>query len=118
VHESRLRNDHPPFRKSELTANLADLRRDESDWPQTQNRFDARTDLAPDKSDGFSMDGATTDVLVADGTSVYLRQLRFNRSLARQPRGDRHLYSTTRLIDDAAAHRSHWVRSVRQHSRR
>lgn len=40
---------------------------------------------------------------------VWPTWLRFDRSLARQPRGDRHLYSTTRLIDDAAAHRSHWL---------
>ncbi len=55
------------------------------------------------------MDGATTDVMVGDGTSVYLRQLRFDRNLDPQQHGAPHLYSTTRLLDDAAAHRSHWL---------
>ena len=95
---------------SELVGDLAALQRDENrTGRRTQNKFDLRTYLDPDKSDGFSMDGATTDVIVGDGASVYLRQLRFDRSLARQQHGDRHLYSTTRLIDDAAAHRSHWL---------
>lgn len=109
VKERTLRNDHPEFHKKELKGDLAALQKDEPKWPKTQNDFDLRTYLDPDKSDGFSMDGATTDVLVGDGDSVYLRQLRFDRNLVPQPRGSRHLYSTTRLLDDAAAHRSHWL---------
>ena len=109
VHEQRVCNDHPTVRKTAPAVDLAALRKGQPDWPLAQNKVDARTYLDPDKSDGFSMDGATTDVLVGDGQSVYLRQIRFDRDLAVQPQGARHLYATSRLLDDAAAHRTHWL---------
>lgn len=100
---------HPKFHKTPLTGNLAALQKDDKpDWPRTHN-IELRRYLDPDKSDGFSMDGATTDVMVGDGTSVYLRHLRFDGKLAPQAHGAPHLYSTTRLLDDAAAHRTHWL---------
>ncbi|MAG93469.1 MAG: hypothetical protein CMJ48_06945, partial [Planctomycetaceae bacterium] len=75
----------------------------------TQNATDSKTFEAVDKSDAFSMKGATTDVLVGDGTSVYMRHLRFSREM--QPVEGRalHLFSTSKLIDDNQTHRSHWV---------
>ena len=83
-----------------------------------QNTADSKSLLAPDKSDSFSMaGGATTDVLVSDGTSIYLRQVKFDRKLVRQPAGGRHLLSTSRLLDDSENHRSHWVLGTGDFSR-
>ncbi|MDP6524301.1 MAG: PQQ-binding-like beta-propeller repeat protein [Kiritimatiellia bacterium] len=74
----------------------------------TQNRTDYKTFLAPDKSDAFSMEGNVTDIMVADESSVYLRHMRFSDNLARQPQDVHHLFSTSTLLDDQEAHRSHW----------
>jgi outer membrane protein assembly factor BamB len=74
-----------------------------------QNETDSKTFTAPDKSDGFSMEGATTDILVSDGSSIYMRHLRFDRECMRQEEQSRHLFSTSRLLDGAEVHRSHWV---------
>jgi hypothetical protein len=92
-----------------------------------QNATDGKTFAAPDRSDAFSMEGATNDILVGDGSSIYLRHLRFdracarqqeqgrhlfsrfNRACARQQEQGRHLFSTSQLLDDAEVHRSHWV---------
>ena len=83
-----------------------------------QNTLDAKTALAADKSDSFSMaGGATTDVLVADGGSIYLRQIRFDRQLMRQATSGPHLLSTSRLLDGAENHRSHWVLGTGDFSR-
>ena len=74
-----------------------------------QNDTDYKTFLAPDRSDAFSMTGATTDVLVAERGSVFLRQMRFDAQLARQEEKLPHLFSTSSLLDDTENHRSHWV---------
>jgi len=74
-----------------------------------QNATDYRTFNSPDKSDAFSMGGTTSDIMVGDGTSVFLRHLRFSRNGARQAGFARHLFSTSGLLDDAEVHRSHWV---------
>ena len=74
-----------------------------------QNATDAKTFLASDRSDAFSMGGSTTDVLVSNGTSIFMRGLRFDRRLAAQETKGRHLLSTSGLLDDAEVHRSHWV---------
>jgi hypothetical protein len=63
------------------------------------------------------MDGATTDILVGDGTSIYLRHLRFDPQCVRQPDQGRHLFSTSRLLDDTESHRSHWVLGTGDFSR-
>jgi len=83
-----------------------------------QNLTDYKTFTAPDKSDGFSMaGGATPDILVGDGSSIYMRQLRFDpKSLAEQKQS-RHLFSTSTLLDDAEVHRSHWVLGTGDFSR-
>ena len=82
-----------------------------------QNATDYKTFTGPDLSDAFSMDGATTDVLVGDGSSVYLRQMRFNGDLLRQKERGLHLFSTARLLDGAENHRSHWVLGTGDFSR-
>lgn len=74
-----------------------------------QNATDYKTFIDPDLSDAFSMDGAISDVFVGDGTSVYMRQLKFDRNCKRQKHQGRHLFSTSRLLDDGEVHRSHWV---------
>jgi len=74
-----------------------------------QNATDYKTFTAPDHSDAFSMSGAITDVLVSDGESVFMRQLRFAAPRLEPQRQSRHLFSTSRLIDGAENHRSHWV---------
>ena len=111
---AQVRSQHPELKdglRAEGEAELAPKR-------ISQNTVDSKSLLAPDKSDSFSMaGGATTDVLVGDGTSVYLRQVKFDRKLVRQPKGGRHLLSTSRLLDDAENHRSHWVLGTGDFSR-
>ena len=82
-----------------------------------QNATDYKTFTGPDLSDAFSMEGATTDVLVGDGSSVYLRQIRFDRDLVRKKERGLHLFSTARLLDGAENHRSHWVLGTGDFSR-
>jgi hypothetical protein len=74
-----------------------------------QNTLDYKTFLAPDRSDAFSMRGATTDILVSDVNSIYLRHMRFNDRLDMEMSGRPHLYSTSRLLDDWEHNRSYWI---------
>jgi len=87
--------------------------------PETfvQNATDYKTFTDPDHSDAFSMGGTTNDVLVSDGNSVFLRQLRFDRKCIQQETPSRHLLSTSSLLDDAENHRSHWVLGTGDFSR-
>jgi len=101
---SRLRSEHPNAPPPPPEANQAEMRRQIA-----QNATDYKTFTAPDRSDAFSMAGARRAVLVADGDSVYLRHLRFDRNLTRQGDALPHLFSTTSLLDGAEIHRSHWV---------
>ena len=82
-----------------------------------QNATDRKTFAAPDRSDAFSMAGATNDVLVSDGEAIYLRAVKFDAKLAPQPVKGRHLFSTSGLLDDAENHRSHWVLGTADFSR-
>ncbi len=74
-----------------------------------QNTLDYKTFLAPDRSDSFSMRGATNDVLVADADSIYLRHLRFERDLRLETPARPHLYSTSSLLDEWGHNRSYWI---------
>ncbi len=104
IAQSLLRNNHP-------TPNAPSVKRQSGIKQKqiVQNATDYKTFTDPDLSDAFSMDGALTDVFVGDGTSVYMRQLKFNRDGKKQKQHGRHLFSTTRLLDDAEVHRSHWA---------
>jgi hypothetical protein len=83
-----------------------------------QNTTDHKTFLAPDLSDSFSMaGGAISDVLVSDGTNVFLHHVKFNAQLEKQDEMSRHLFSTSSLLDDAENHRSHWVLGTGDFSR-
>ena len=82
-----------------------------------QNKTDYKTFRAPDRSDAFSMSGATTDVLVNGDSSVYMRHLRLGDDLSKQEGSFPHLFSTSRLLDGAENHRSHWVLGTGDFSR-
>jgi outer membrane protein assembly factor BamB len=75
----------------------------------SQNCTDYKTFTAPDRSDAFSMSGARSDVLVADDSWIYLRQMRFDAGLVRQEKGALHLFSVSSLLDGSEIHRSHWM---------
>jgi hypothetical protein len=80
-------------------------------------------DITRDIGRPFDMEGARSDVLVTDGTYLYMQHAMFNSSLAQQeaPRitgmGDRkmglHLLSTAGLLDDSWWNRTFWMYSER-----
>ena len=74
-----------------------------------QNDTDYKTFLAPDRSDAFAMGGALTDILTADGGSIFMRQLRFGPDLAPQDAGRQHLFATRSLLDGVEHNRAYWV---------
>jgi hypothetical protein len=74
-----------------------------------QNNTDYKTFLAPDRSDAFAMKGARPDVLVSDGTSIFMRQLRFNGRLDLQADKRPHLFATSSLLDGSENHRVYRV---------
>jgi hypothetical protein len=82
-----------------------------------QNATDYKTFAHPDRSDAFSMEGATTDVLVGDGESIFMRHMRFDRNCVRQQKLSRHLFSTSSLLDDSEVHRTHSVLGTGDFSR-
>jgi outer membrane protein assembly factor BamB len=92
-------------------------RREEMDYKFSQNHTDYKTFLAPDKSDAFSMDGALADVMVADGESIFMRHLRFDRQLTEQEEKLPHLFSTSSLLDDREHNRSYWAFGTADFSR-
>ncbi len=80
-------------------------------------------DLAEGSGQSFWMDGARSDVLVGDGTFVYMRQVQFDNKLVEQDcphvtgLGDKsvglHLFSTARLLDGSWYNRTFWMYSKR-----
>jgi len=110
VCRTRIRTEHPQAAKEKNDSQIEVNK-------FSQNATDFKTFTSPDRSDAFSMAGATNDVLVGDGTSVYLRHLRFDRQGVRQPSFGRHLLSTSSLLDDVEDHRSHWVLGTGDFSR-
>jgi outer membrane protein assembly factor BamB len=110
IHKQHVRNSHPMVTSADDKPQMEHQKID-------QNATDAKTFTAPDKSDAFSMEGVTTDILVSDGSSIFMRHLRFDRQCVRQPELSRHLFSTSGLLDDAENHRSHWVLGTGDFSR-
>lgn len=86
-----------------------DEERAKMDTQIRQNYTDYKTFLAPDRSDAFSMRGALTDIMAADGNSIFMRNLRFDGQLVQQEEKRPHLFSTSSLLDDTEHHRSYWV---------
>jgi len=103
LYKTRVRSTHPKADEgkegpAEMTKKL------------TQNATDPKTFQAPDLSDAFSMKGGTTtDVLVSDGSSIFLRTFKFSKECVQQQGRSHHLFSTSSLLDGAENHRSHWV---------
>jgi len=57
----------------------------------------------------FDLPGALPDVLSSDGTSIFMRHMRFDRQGVEQAEGAPHLFSPTGLLDDLWWHRSYWI---------
>jgi outer membrane protein assembly factor BamB/SAM-dependent methyltransferase len=75
----------------------------------SQNALDYKTFLTADRSDGFAMNGALTDVLVADRDSIFMRHMRFNLALEAQQERRMHLYAVSTLLDDYGHNRADWL---------
>jgi len=103
VHESVLRTGHPKVRNREKAETETKIKRKGF----VQNATDYKTFTDPDRSDAFSMGGSVTDVLVSDGTSIYMHTIRFDRKCVKQDTYGRHIFSTSSLLDGAENHRSH-----------
>ena len=58
------------------------------------------------------MAGTVGDVLTSDGTSIYLKDIKFERKLVRQKTRGRHLYADSGLTDDQWFYRSFWKLGV------
>lgn len=110
--KTRFSTPHPEYEKGEDQAGP------EYQKKHSQNSTDYKTFLQSDQSDAFSMaGGAVSDVLVSDGTNVFLHHVAFNQKLERRDRMFRHLLSTSSLLDDEENHRSHWVLGTGDFSR-
>jgi len=57
---------------------------------------------------GTHMSGALPDVLSSDGTSVYMRHMRFDANGEVQERNVPHLFSSVGFLDDSWWHRTYW----------
>jgi hypothetical protein len=53
------------------------------------------------------MAGNISDIMLANESGVYLRHMKFDKQLNGQDDSGFHLFSTSRIIDDNQAHRSH-----------
>jgi outer membrane protein assembly factor BamB len=75
--------------------------------------LDARTGKllhsATVSSEGASNKGALPDILVSDGTSIGMRQVRFDASLSETGSRSPMLMATTGLLEDGFAHRWNWT---------
>jgi hypothetical protein len=112
LYKNQFESRHPKF------GEYKDQAKPEHITKISQNTTDYKTFLAPDLSDSFSMaGGAVSDVLVSNGTDVFLHHVRFDAKLKRQDRMARHLFSTSSLLDDSENHRSHWVLGTGDFSR-
>jgi len=105
VHESTVSTNHPKARNREKGETETGIARKSF----VQNATDFKTFTDPDRSDAFSMAGTVTDVLVSDGTSIYMHTVRFNSKCVKQDTHGRHIFSTSALTDGAENHRSHVV---------
>ena len=57
---------------------------------------------------GVSMPGALPDILATDGTSVFMRHMRFDMQGNPLPQDVDHLFSPAGFLDDAWWHRTYW----------
>jgi hypothetical protein len=82
---------------------------DKRDRRNSQNWMDYKTDLAPDRSNAFSMRGARPDILVGSDDSVYMRQMRFTTELEEMDKSLPHIFSTSGLLDGWEHNRTYTV---------
>jgi hypothetical protein len=74
------------------------------------NHRDPKTDLPPQfDARGTTMPGALPDVLACDGSSIYLRHLRFDLEGNPQEPNVDHLFSPAGFVDDSWWHRTYWM---------
>ncbi len=60
------------------------------------------------RNGGIASGGHLSDLLSADGDSIFLRSARFDHELARQKDTVPHLWSSVGLLDDSWWHRTYW----------
>jgi len=65
---------------------------------------------------GVNMPGALPDVLSCDGSSIYLRHLRFDLNGAEQTTDVPHLFAPAGFLDDSWWHRTYWIFGTRMNS--
>ena len=117
LHHHHYESAHPEFEQGK---DKADAVREEAEafkarvvkqLARGSNRADYKTFLQSDRSGSFSMAGGTiSDILVSDGVSVFLHQVKFNSDLQFQDEMSRHLFSTSGFLNDAAEEsRTHWI---------
>ena len=70
---------------------------------------DPETGRQPPQFSQSSMPGARADILSADDSHVYLRDMAFNTQGVTIPEGKPHLFTLTDFLDDAWIHRSFWI---------
>jgi len=105
VHDKTFVTEHPDY--NTMMQNKA-AASEKHPFRHTEAQFatDWKTFTDPDKSDSFAMEGATDDLLVGDGSRIYMKHLCFDNALVRQEKVPRHLFSTTRLLDGTEHHRT------------
>ncbi|MDY0170999.1 MAG: PQQ-binding-like beta-propeller repeat protein, partial [Thermoguttaceae bacterium] len=75
---------------------------------------DPETGHAPqDIVHGFDMPGFLPDVLSSDGSSVFMRQARFNLAGEAMDERTPHLFSQAGFLDDSWWHRTYWIYGVK-----
>jgi len=70
---------------------------------------DPDTGRQPPQSAPAVMPGARSDILSADGSHVYLRDMVFDHHGNKRPQGEPHLFTLTDFLDDTWPHRSYWI---------
>jgi outer membrane protein assembly factor BamB len=70
---------------------------------------DPETGRQPKQFAPASMPGARADILTADDSYVYLRDMVFNAQGVDVPEGEPHLFTLTDFLDDSWTHRSFWI---------
>lgn len=70
---------------------------------------DSETGRQPEQYNSNSMPGGRSDILVADDTRLYLRDLTFSKQGVAQKERAPHLFTLTDFLDDSWTHRSYWI---------
>jgi hypothetical protein len=94
------------YRLDPLTGRVLAQRSINSRDPQTREE-------PQDTIKGVTMPGALPDVLSSDGSSVYLRHMRFDLDGVEQPSDVPHLFSPAGFLDDSWWHRTYWIVGTR-----